>query len=272
MIRTLDIRISRISRALGACLVVAFVVLGLAAGGGARAAAATTLPRVDVYGDSVTWESQWYVGASLSHRANVYLHLYPGTSMCMWFSDMRTTAAAHPSMVLVTFGSMFPRSCDHTTNALRELKDDAGTVATIFASSKVVFASDPPGKPSTAKQQQALDGAYKAAVKLHKNSSFNYADRSVSPQDLFTLYLPCLPGETAAMGCVNAYGGVIKVRAPDGFHLCPVTPSPPGSFCPVYSSGERRFGTAVATPAVKVFPVRSVVSSTLHVPYRGPAG
>ena len=58
------------------------------------------------------------------------------------------------------------------------------------------------------------------------------------------------------MGCGD---GRIKIRAPDGMHLCPVIPPVPGH-CPIYASGERRFGTAVAAPAVAAFPSRSTTS------------
>ena len=58
---------------------------------------ATTIPRVDVFGDSVSWESKRWILGALSHRARVYPHLFPGTSLCMWFPQMRQAAAQHPA-------------------------------------------------------------------------------------------------------------------------------------------------------------------------------
>jgi hypothetical protein len=214
---------------------------------------ATAIPRVDVFGDSVTWESQrWLLGA-LDHRAKVYLHLFGGTSICMWMPKMQEVAQDHPDMVLITFGPEFPRNCDHTSDQFREAQDDASTAAQIFSASRVVFAADPAAKGFSGQRQ--LHAAYEAAARAHPNASVSYPDRVITPNDTFSEYLPCLPDETAAMGCLTTYGKVIKVRAPDGVHLCPIIPPIPGH-CPMYPSGERRFGTAIAAPAVAAFPWR----------------
>jgi hypothetical protein len=215
----------------------------------------SAIPRVDFFGDSVSWESKHWILAALSHRAQAYPHVFPGTSLCMWFPQMRQAAAQHPAMVLLTFGPEFQAPCDHTTDRFREMQDDAGTAAEIFSGSKVIFATDPARKNDTALQGRVY-AAYEAAAKAHKNASVSYPDRVVAPGDVFSEYLPCLPDETAAMGCITAYGQrVIKIRAPDNMHLCPIIPPIPGE-CPVYASGERRFGVAVAAPAIAAFPYR----------------
>ena len=212
------------------------------------------IPRVDVFGDSVSWESKSWILSGLAHRAEVHPHLFPGTSLCMWFPEMRQAAAQHPAMVLLTFGPEFQAPCDHTTDRIREAHDDAGTVAQIFAGTRVVFGADPERKGDT--DQAQLHAAYESVAKAHKNVTVNYPDRVVAPTDTFSQYLPCLPDESAAMGCITAFGQrVIKVRAPDDVHLCPVIPPIPGQ-CPLYSSGERRFGTAVDAPAIAAFPWR----------------
>lgn len=213
----------------------------------------TAIPRVDVFGDSVSWESKSWILKALSHRAEVHPHVFPGTSLCMWFPEMREAAAQHPAMVLLTFGPEFRAPCDHTTDPIREAQDDAGTVAQIFRGSKVVFAADPPAVDFTG--QARLHAAYESVAKAHPNVSVNYPDRAVAPDDKYSEYLPCLPDESAAMGCISAFGRVIRIRQPDGVHLCPVTPPIPGQ-CPMYASGERRFGTAIAAPAVAAFPWR----------------
>ena len=53
-----------------------------------------SIPRVDVFGDSVSWESERWILGALSHRAQVVPHLFPGTSLCFWFPAMRAAAAA----------------------------------------------------------------------------------------------------------------------------------------------------------------------------------
>jgi hypothetical protein len=218
------------------------------------AAVQTSVPRVDFFGDSVTWESERWVLAALSHRAKVYMHVFGGTSICMWLPTMREVAQEHPDMVLITFAPEYPRDCDHTSDYFRELQDDAGTAAEVFAGTRVVFAADPAGKGFS--QQSKVHAAYEAAARAHRNASVSYPDRVITPHDTFSEFLPCLPDETAAMGCAkSAYGPLIKVRAPDGVHLCPIIPPIPGH-CPMYAPGERRFGTAVAAPAVAAFPWR----------------
>lgn len=215
----------------------------------------SSVPRVDVFGDSVTWESERWVISALDHRAKVYMHVFGGTSICMWLPTMREVAQQHPDMVLITFAPEYPRDCDHTSDYLRELQDDAGTAAEVFAGTPVIFAADPAQKGFS--QQAKVHAAYEAAARAHRNATVRYPDRVVTPNDTFSEFLPCLPDETAAMGCgPSPYGRVIKVRAPDGVHLCPIIPPIPGH-CPMYAPGERRFGTAVAAPAVAAFPWRA---------------
>ena len=220
---------------------------------------ATALPRVDIYGDSVTWESEFFMVLALNSRADVHMHVYPGAQICQWFSDMRSTAAAHPSMVIITEGLWGSRDCDHTSNLFREAQDDAGTAAAIFAPTRVIFSADPVVLNSTqfvqtmgSKNYPKLLAAFRTAASLHKNATFNDAATSVAPKDTFVWTRPCLSDETAAMGCSNKK---ILVRQPDGIHLCPVTPSQPGH-CPMYSSGERRWAAAVTRPAVKAFAIQ----------------
>jgi hypothetical protein len=214
------------------------------------------MPRVEIFGDSVTWESEPYISQDLAHRATVNFHVFGGTSVCRWFDIMRQVAATKPTMVLITFQAWKDQPCDHTTDPYRELQDDAGTAADIFSGSHVVFASDPPAKGFT--EQARVDAAYLAAADAHPNAEFNPAvSRSVAPDNTFTPYLPCLPDESAARGCDVTHGRVIKVRAPDGEHLCPVIGPVPGPHCPLYSSGQRRFSDALTAPAAALYPVRS---------------
>lgn len=223
------------------------------------AASSTALPRVDIYGDSVTWESEYFMVLALSNRADVHIHIYPGAQICQWFGDMRTTAAAHPSMVIVTEGLWTPRDCDHTHDQFRNLQDDAGTAAAIFANTRVVFSADPVVSNSTefvntmgAKNYPKVLAAFRKAASLHKNATFNDAGAAVAPKHQFIWTMKCFGNETSSMGCTK---GQIKVRSNDGVHLCPVDGGQPGH-CPTYSSGERRFAAGVTRPAVNAFPLR----------------
>jgi hypothetical protein len=73
--------------------------------------------------------------------------------------------------------------------------------------------------------------------------SFASDARDAVGGDTFTPTMPCLPDETAAMGCTD---GIITVRAPDGLHFCLTgllnQKEPCGS---PYDPGARRFGNAI---------------------------
>src|SRR5262249_9974313 len=61
--------------------------------------------------------------------------------------------------------------------------------------------------------------------------------------------LPCLPFETAAMGCSN---GQIAVRAPDKLHFCPAGLADPKNIesgCAVWSSGSWRYADGLIAAA-----------------------
>jgi hypothetical protein len=240
-------------RAFAAALT-ATVHLVLPAHHGQPVPATAPMPRIEIFGDSVTWESESYISQALDHRATVNFHVFGGTSVCRWFDTMRQVAATKPAMVLITFQAWQGQPCDHTSDPYRELQDDAGAAADIFRDSSVVFASDPPAKGF--QHQSQVDAAYRAAAKAHSNAEFNPApSRVVAPDNVFTRTLPCLPDETVAMGCSASSGGVITVRAPDGEHLCPVIPHEPGH-CPMYASGQRRFANALAGPTIALVPER----------------
>ena len=160
----------------------------------------TALPRVDIYGDSVTWESEYFMVLALGHRADVHMHVYPGAQICQWFSDMRSTSAAHPSMVLITEGLWGSRDCDHTTNLVREAQDDAGTAAAIFAHSRVVFSADPVVLNSTEfvqtmgyKNYPKLLAAFREAAKPAQERLLQQRGAVARPEERVRVD-PALPG------------------------------------------------------------------------------
>jgi hypothetical protein len=118
---------------------------------------------------------------------------------------------------------------------------------------KMVFVDDPPfaWAPRDAAVGQIIEIATELAGEYHGVSIVKTARNALSKSGKYTAYKPCLTIETAAMGCSN---GLIAVRTTSGIqtglHLCP--PGLPATFpwyCPVYSSGEYRFGRAIAAAA-----------------------
>lgn len=197
------------------------------------------LPRVDVYGDSLSYLSSDQIVAPLRGRADVVMHVYPGTAICDWLADMRKTAAARPAMVLITFGGNHQgRACVRSTNLALQYQNDAATAVQIFAASRVVLANDPESGVNTI-GNIAFDHAYEAAVVGHSNATVAYPGLAVSPGHTFTWTLPCLPSERRSSAC---HQGRIVVRSSDTVHLT--------------TAGEVRFGPAVAQPAVQAFGLR----------------
>ena len=121
------------------------------------------------------------------------------------------------------------------------------------AGAKVVFIEGPP----------MLNATWNSAVSQIEQIAANLATKytgvsistgprlAVSNNGVYTSYLPCLSSETAADGCVN---GQIAVRTitgiQTGVHFCPVGLTP--RKCATYSSGEVRFGEAIAKTVLAV--------------------
>lgn len=219
---------------------------------GAPRTNSTTSPTAVAYGDSVAHESIGAISAAVGGRVNVVYHMAGGTGICDWFTQMQRDAATHPALAVLEFGGDFPRACDHTATRSDEFRDDAIIAARAFqaAGTQVVLINGPQGSPSGMAPNygdSSIDAAYQQAAASVSGTTVDTAPAAaVAPGHRFTQFLPCLAGETAAMGCIPAYGGVIKVRAVDGVHLCPS--GYPGDYgtCPTYSSGEVRYGRAVA--------------------------
>ena len=88
-----------------------------------------------------------------------------------------------------------------------------------------------------------LNAVFRAVVAAHSGVQYVDGGKFVSP-DGFTSTLPCLPGETTALGCDD---GRITVRASNGVHFDEprTVPCPSGRDGCRFTAGGRRFASAI---------------------------
>lgn len=221
-----------------------------------------------MFGDSLTYESRFQIAARIALKTGwtVRTHSFGYTAPCDWLGWLPADLATyHPSVVgILTAGNAGARPCmtDSSGNAIPAWSDayyakyradlDAFFATATATGAKVVFFSAPP----------FADPAWNAAAKqitlIATDLAFHYHGVSIdaavrtqlSNNGQYIATKPCLTTETPAMGCgtdsripIRTLPGLID----SGLHLCP-TGLQPGTFgvCSVYSSGEYRFGRAVA--------------------------
>lgn len=233
---------------------------------------ATTTPKTAlIYGDSLTWESQWQIRTYFATKTgwtNV-IHGFPGTAVCDWIPTLsQDLATYHPSIVGIETAGNYTRPCmlDANGNQLAwgsdafyaKYKADLDTFfATVTATgAKLVFMTAPPMlDPSW---NTSIIGLQKVATQLaaaYPGVSVSAGPRNaVSATGVYQAYKPCLTTETAAMGC-DVSTGQIPIRTISGIqtgvHLCPTGLTDTFPFaCATYSSGEYRFGRAEASTVV----------------------
>jgi hypothetical protein len=235
------------------------------------AAAAMHIPKpiLWVYGDSINWESYPKgIKPALSGSYRVRSGAFPGSAPCdnlvFLQNDLINVAkqkpAKYPSYVVFdTVGNsesdcmIDPSTGQHYVPGsdafYAKYTADIGAFAAAVhqIGAQLLFIAPPP----------MHNGSYSASEETRLESIeaatgdpvTDLPQHAVGPGDVFTSALPCLPTEHQTQGCVN---GSITVRSPDGVHLCPQTLEFPDP-CPVYSSGEKRWGTAVGAAVDAAF-------------------
>jgi hypothetical protein len=228
-----------------ALAVAAFALAGCVGG----AAPGTDRPLVILYGDSLSWEAGSAFESNMGPGANVVHRSFPGVAACDLLPSMAADVATlQPEAVVIEFAGNMTTPCMHGTTSetvvARYARDVADAAAIFSARGIPVYLMGAPLLAGWGSDQTpGMHAAFTAIADKSGLVSFTDAGRSVlDAEGAFTMTLPCLPGETAAMGCV---GGRITVRSPDRVHFCPVATS---GACPVWSSGAWRFGAAMAAP------------------------
>lgn len=202
-----------------------------------------------LYGDSLASESQNAFRFAL-RGVDVWTRVYPGSTICGWFPDMRADATSfHPDVVVaefvgVDFSSCFTARAPPTASwptIVATFQADARTATAIFTRSgtQVIWVGVPPTLFSADRSEP---DALAALADSATGVAYVDAGQAVAPGDVFTWTLPCLPYEP------NCHAGQVVVRAPDGDHFCPVKSGPE---CPVWNGGAFRFGVAMADAAAQ---------------------
>lgn len=219
-----------------------------------------------IYGDSLTWESSSFIANGFATKVgwSVTNRAVTGTTPCDWIPGMAADIeAVHPTIVVISTaantdecmmdpstGQPWPHG---SAGFLAKYRADLSTMFSLATSSgaKVLYVNDPglADPVRNADLTQVIAAAAQLAGQFHGVSVTNTvrAKVSASAKGSFTPTKKCLAGETLPEGCVNRK---IPVRSLDGIHLCyPVVPFPDP--CPMYSSGEERFGAALSKAAMK---------------------
>ncbi|MEO6468310.1 MAG: hypothetical protein ABIP21_04355 [Acidimicrobiia bacterium] len=230
------------------------------AAGTAPAAGAVVAKNALIYGDSLTYESRFQLADRFALRAGWTQHTHgvAQTAPCDWLQSMPADLASYqPSVVgVLTAGNTGGTACmTAPTGSVEYYAQYRADLASLFAmvtatGAKLVFFNAPPfvnaDRNATAKQINAI--ALDLAYQYRGVSIAGTVRTALSNSGAYTQTKPCIPTETAAMGCT---GGRITIRTLPGFtdyglHLCP-TGLPAGTFgiCSTYSSGEYRFARAM---------------------------
>jgi hypothetical protein len=229
-----------------------------------NSAGALTAKTAVVYGDSLTQESAWAINQQFATKKGwaYTVRSWGGTAPCDWATWLPSDLNLHqPSVVSISTAgnSLTPCMKDANGNNLAfgtsEYYDRYRTALDSMFSqitatgAKVVFMKAPPMKDATrdASVKQIAVIAQELAANYHGVSISSVPRNSVSTNGKYVETKPCLATETVAMGCQA--DGRIKIRSWDGVHLCPVTLGA-YSACSIYSSGEFRWGKAIANTTV----------------------
>ncbi len=235
---------------------------------------ATVIPTpatATLYGDSIMFESTNQIASQFATKAGWTFKntSYPGSAPCDWFAQLQSDLATlHPKIVVLeTQGnSLTPCMRDANGNQivfgsqawLNKYRTDLDfyfSTATA-AGAKVLFVYPLPESSSSATKSlvSLKNMALAEAGKYHGVSVSGAPRNAVTSSGTFVWRKTCLSTETASMGCGAEVAGKIRVRSPDGVHLCPINPNwSVIPSCSVYSSGEFRWS-------------KSLVSTTINPP------
>jgi hypothetical protein len=241
-----------VSCAIAAVLVVAtFVTAGVSS---SPPAAAVGKPTMLVYGDSIAEGARAQIAFIGSAGFEMQISTLAGTSLCDFVPEILRDAVPGTRLVALTFTGNTFTPCMRPGGVI---PDDAGIaalyrqsldqllpvlasrgVAVMLVGAPPILALDGstvwPGS-NLAYQQAAVDWRAAGADVVYSDVGRRAL---ASPDGGWTGNLPCLPFETAAMGCIN---GRIQVRAFDRTHFCPTNDDP----CSVWASGAWRYAAAI---------------------------
>jgi hypothetical protein len=248
----------------------------------AAVAAPVRKPVVLIYGDSLVWESAKFIAKGINGKVwTRHVFAVPTTAPCDWLQRLPGDIAKyHPTaVVLATEGNSNSPCMDDVDGVplaynspayLAKYRSDLSAFFSAAHASTVLFLEGAPiGRD--ADWNAAVTSVYGIAESLAPSYSnvavSDAANRSVSNDGVYAQTLPCLPTEVKPKkdGCA---AGQIDVRTDIGLqvgiHLCPIGITYPGThpcatyangkWTNVYSSGEVRYGDAIAAATDAALP------------------
>lgn len=235
-------------------------------------AAVASAPVIGIYGDSIAFQSIPWSDAAIHDRGLRVRGLrFPGLAACdvvpSVLADLSAPRAHRPRVVVVSSVGNSVTECMRTeAGGLAEVNspeyltayDDALRAiaeATAVAGVPMLFTWGPSSSPFGETWDGSGHIALIAAALADEHPHLRVVDVGASVMGAdgdYGVYLPCLADETADDGCVD---GEIRVRVSeaDGHFHCRESETAPSGWprpCPVYSSGARRYGEALAAAAL----------------------
>jgi len=235
-----------------ALLAVCAVVLG--------AACSDTPPRVNVYGDSLSFESEQELERAFRGEARLTSVAQGGAALCDALPAIEQDLDRRkPTVAVIQFSGNNITDCMQLAPGQPLEGDDL--VAKYAADAELAVARLRQrdvrvflvGSP-IARQPSSIAAINAEFARLAQRWDSNgggvsYVDAGaavLAPDGSFTSTLPCRSDEPADLGCE---GGRITVRSSDGLHFCP-TSTGGTEPCPTYAGGARRFAEAMARPVI----------------------
>jgi len=239
-------------------------------------------PVVLIYGDSLVWESTKFIKTGInSGDWTRHVFAVPTTAPCDWLQRLPADIAKyHPvEITLVTEGNSATACMDdahgvplayNSPDYLAKYRSDLSQFFSIARETPIEFLEGAP-IGDNANWNAAVTSVYGIAQDLSSSdlnvTTSNAANRSVSNNGAYAQTLSCLPKELTAKkdGCTNGQIDVRTSTGPQaGVHLCPIGITYPGThpcatnsngkWTKVYSSGEVRYGAAIAAATVSDIP------------------
>lgn len=219
---------------------------------------AATVKTALIYGDSLVWESASPTAKAFGRGWQSYNASYPSTAPCDWLVGLDDALTTYrPQVVtMATAGNtgftcmagISPATPEYFARYRADL--DAFFSKVTESGAQMVFVEDPPmlDPQWNADIAQIITIAVDLADNYHGVTIYKNARAQLSYRGQYVSHKKCLKAETADMGCRD---GSIAVRtvtgdpAQIGVHLCPDGLTFPDG-CDMYSSGELRFGRAIA--------------------------
>jgi len=211
----------------------------------------TPRPTAHLYGDSLALESVAYwttLTTDLGYEAAS--STYGGTAPCDFLKSFRMNMRRHaPDYVVVAFtgNNMTPCMADTSGRPLtgnayyKAYRDDLSSFARIAieAGSVIVFVGPPEFRDHSSR---VMNSVYKSVTGRFKGALYVYGGTELTPQRHFRSTARCRASEIGRYGC--GPDNRIKIRNPDGVHLCPRAYEQ-RSFsedgCPSYAGGALRY-------------------------------